>query len=315
MKKLTKIPSEFSLAKYNAVANFGCEEWFVNLEKRHELLASFNLCSLATKHGLADSTIRTFLHKRILKLLENPIIPVEDSGGLLYLSSDDAVISLKNKDFFEMLMCVHFHDESDYQNVVQLISTHCKPEGVELTIDSNLIHKRFWNEDISPELMAFAKVDLYASDDKLIEDFKAWIKTEKEKRLIGVINKNGELDIPQKIYRNSVSESSFKEWSKHKVLPYLDLTIWAKVNDLNLIDGMLGEALFPSLIKANIDTTDKLRHSTKSKADFLMDVSTLKILASQVKKRIKPDQPTVSTEDFLNNLKSKLKDTTSSELC
>ncbi|MFI3217443.1 MAG: DUF6387 family protein [Methylococcales bacterium] len=309
MKKLTKIPSEFSLAKYDAVADFvGSEEWFVNLEKRYELFAlcntPFHLIDTKNVDGLAAAAnMQSSTREKVLRLLENPIITIEESGGLLYLSSDDAVVSLKNKDFFEMLRCVHFHDEANYQNVLRLITTYCKPDEIEHPRDFNLIHKRFWNDDISPELTAFAKVDLYASDDKLIDDFMAWVKVEKEKRFINIVDNKGGSKIPDKIRKHAPTQADLKQWTKNKVLPCLDLMIWAKVNQLKITNEMLAGALFSMNLHVD-DTTLKVTRSTRNKADELMDQATLMIFANAVKKEIAPEPKPFYAEDFLQRIKN-----------
>jgi hypothetical protein len=310
MKKLTKIPSEFSLAKYDAVAQFDSKEWFVNLEKRYELFAlcntPFHLIDADNADGLAAvANMQASTRKKVLALLENPIVPIEESNSSLFGLQDDAVVTLKNKDFFTLLQCTNFEYKENYQTFVKELTENSTSGIVTRPRNSKLSDKYFWGVDISPLHSAFAQVDLWNSDEKLVEDFKAWVKTEKAKRYIDVVDNKGSSKIPDKIRKHPPTQADFNQWAENNVLPYLDLTLWAKANQGKITLETLGEALFAANELVD-DTTLKVTRSTKPKADELMDQSTLMIFANAVKKEIKPESQPIYPEDFLQRIKDGL---------
>jgi hypothetical protein len=306
MKKLTKIPSEFALAKYDAVANFSGEEWFVNLEKRYELFAlcntPFHLIDADNADGLAAVAMQVSTRKKVLALLKNPIVPIEESNGSLFGLQDDAVVTLKNKDFFTLLLHANFEYEENYQTFVKELAENCTSGIVTRPRNSKLSDKYFWDVDISPFNAAFVQVNLWNSDKKLVEDFKTWIRTEKAKRYIDVVDNKGGSKIPDKIRKHPPTQADFNQWGENNVLPYLDLTLWAKANQSKITLETLGEVLFAANELVD-DTTLKVTRSTKPKADELMEQATLMIFANAVKKEIKPEPEPIYVEDFLQRIK------------
>jgi hypothetical protein len=135
---------------------------------------------------------------------------------------------------------------------------------------------------------------------------KAWIKVEKAKRHIDFIeDKKGGSKIPDKIRKRPPTLTELKQWTENKVLPCLDLMIWAKVNQLKITNEMLAGALFSMNLDVD-DTTLKVTRSTRNKADELMDQATLMIFANAVKKEIKPEPQPIYAEDFLQRIKDGL---------
>ena len=85
--------------------------------------------------------------------------------------------------------------------------------------------------------------------------------------------------------------------------------IWAKANQFKITHAILGEALFAMNEKID-DSTLKVTRSAKNKADELMDPSTLRIFANQVKKKISPDTKPLNGKDFVQRLKDGVSQTT-----
>lgn len=305
MKKLTKIPAEFSLSKYDVVADFDHKTWFVNLEKRYELFALCNTPFNLLKGDNTDAVVnmQASTRKKVLALLKNPIISTEESSGSLFGLQDDAVVTLKNKDFFTLLMHANFEYEENYQTFVKELTENSTSGIVTRPRNSKLSNKEFWDVDISPVHTAFAQVDLWNSDQKLVEDFKTWVKIEKAKRHIDFMeDKKGGSKIPDKIRKHAPTAADFNQWTENQVLPCLDLIIWASANQCKITDRMLAEALFPTNFETEI--TIKVMRSTKPKAEELMDSATLMIFANAVKKEIKPESKPFYAEDFLQRIKN-----------
>jgi hypothetical protein len=62
-------------------------------------------------------------------------------------------------------------------------------------------------------------VDLNAPDDYLIDSFKAWLKSTRDKA-----------SVPMKI--KIINPTHFDKWLRQKYLPYLDLSFWAEANQV-----------------------------------------------------------------------------------
>lgn len=295
-EKINKIPASFSLSKYDEVAQFDAAQWFVNLEKRYLLLEQSTLFDESYKF------FKNRIKKDIMSLLENPIVTIEKCDGTSLLGiQDDAVMSLKNKDFFELLLYTDlFYEEKDFQNLIDLIGNVSSPMTMIGPTNSKSSEKYFWNADISPRGMAFAKINLLASDETLVNDFKVWVRREKEKRTIHFVN-NKATKLSEKIHKHAPTQADFNQWHSNKILPYLDLIIWAKENQVKLTHDQLGEVLFAN--SGVDDSTLKITRSTKPKADELMNRNILMIFASQVKKSIKPEPEPVCIKDYLEQLK------------
>ncbi|WP_203468286.1 DUF6387 family protein [Dechloromonas sp. TW-R-39-2] len=77
----------------------------------------------------------------------------------------------------------------------------------------------------------FIGVDLNASDDYLVKQFRSWIAKTR-----------AEADIEPKQWL--FSDKRFEKWHKDRLLPYLDLTFWATINHKKIKPADMEEILF-----------------------------------------------------------------------
>lgn len=108
-------------------------------------------------------------------------------------------------------------------------------------------------------------VDLEAPTKKLVQDFKLFIENHKKSLSIE----------PIKYF----TESDFTRWHNNRILPYLDITLWAKRSNLRLTRNEIGNAIFPDLIE--IDIEDKIKRSVEPLALKLGSESILYALSAQ----------------------------------
>ncbi len=104
----------------------------LNLTAKNGLLILKNatnclLCvTLLIADGLAAvANMQASTRKKVLALLENPIVPIEESNSSLFGLQDDAVVTLKNKDFFTLLQYTNFEYEENYQDFVKELTENC----------------------------------------------------------------------------------------------------------------------------------------------------------------------------------------------
>jgi hypothetical protein len=125
------------------------------------------------------------------------------------------------------------------------------------------------NCNIDHEGELIVKVNLYATDDNIRRGFDAWLATARQATGITTAKKQ-------------YNQRDFDQWEKYRILPYLDLTMWARANNVQLTQQTLGEALFPDEI----------------------DVS----LAERIRKVIDPMARKMRSHVFLETLRSQLTD-------
>ncbi|TFE43582.1 hypothetical protein E2553_00155 [Paraburkholderia dipogonis] len=109
-------------------------------------------------------------------------------------------------------------------------------------------------------------VDLYASEDKLVDDFRAWLKVTRS--ALGVHDIVRRLD-----------KSDFGRWAQNRILAYLDLTLWAKVKGHMITNQVMGVALFPD--EYNVNLAERIRKTVAPEASIAISTPYLEAMASQ----------------------------------
>ena len=109
------------------------------------------------------------------------------------------------------------------------------------------------------------EVDLAAPDKVIIDDFSSWLSAARS-----------EFDLPaQKFF----TEAKQDDLIAYRVLPYLDLTLWAALEQVTIEHAVMAEALFPH---AGVDTAYRVRKVTKVKADWAIQWTVLRALYKQI---------------------------------
>jgi len=115
---------------------------------------------------------------------------------------------------------------------------------------------------------AWLIVDLNAADKQIIDDFQSWLKAIRE--LLNI-----------KSPKTTFSENKFRQWTNSRVLPYIDLSLWSRAENVWIKDKLYGDILFPEEI--DIDTTERIRKTTRPLARRLLTGTTLAALQLQAK--------------------------------
>ncbi len=125
---------------------------------------------------------------------------------------------------------------------------------------------RFKDMGVSSEGLTNVVVDLSATDEQILTDFRHWLST--FRKVIGITAPPRNFD-----------ERQFKDWIDSRVVPYIDLTLWTQANNIIITQNTLGEALFPD--EDSIDTTERIRRTVKPKAEHLLREETARALEYQ----------------------------------
>lgn len=115
--------------------------------------------------------------------------------------------------------------------------------------------------------LTFAFVDITASDERLIEEFKSWLK-EARARAKMVEPK------PHKF-----TSADLMKWHEKQVLPYIDLTNWAQLKDIKITQQEIGNVLFPNDYDISLD--DRIRRTVKPLVEELQLSNTICAISMQ----------------------------------
>lgn len=130
------------------------------------------------------------------------------------------------------------------------------------TMPYDLVYKR---RGISTEGQTTVVVDL-ATDEQILDDFRHWLSG---------FRTAIEVQAP----KSNFTEKDFASWCENGVIPYMDLTLWARAEGYSITQNALGEAIFPMEDRA--DTTERIRRTTKPKAERLLKEETARALEYQ----------------------------------
>jgi hypothetical protein len=110
-------------------------------------------------------------------------------------------------------------------------------------------------------------VDMEATDTAIVEAFGVWLRSVRQRDTYISSGKEP-------------SDQARRWWVKHRIVQYCDLTQWARARDSRISWPLLARILFP-----DIDVSeDKLRKTTKARADEWLTERTFAHLARQAEK-------------------------------
>jgi hypothetical protein len=258
VKKLVPIPAWFDIEKYSEASELTAFGWLDNLMAR-ELAYPFGVESF---QAILDNPI--FRTNEIPNWFKHSRTVTNPSVGDICTSYEQVKRDAPNS-------YLNHLDSSALSLNSNLDLSHINSDGGEL---SSFLTKEFTiNDDffLGEELV---KVNLQANDQQIIEDFKAWLKESRKKER--------QASTPIKPFK----ETDYRDWTKFCVLPYIDLTIWADLNNCRFKNVDIGKALFPYSRSDIGDPTECLRKTTKPKAEMLMDYLVLQAFNIQVRKEM-----------------------------
>lgn len=252
---IKELPEWFNLDNYHGITQLDLEGWINQLYFRQtlqEFLQRFVLTGI-----IKDCFISGILHKPSAQIL-NPI-SLRDSVILIEaLKACQNIPSetWQSPSFFQLTT-----EKADIQKPQSLLEwfhdqNKLRPEEECLASKSNYTI-----------LQKYISVDLSASDAVLAAAFKKWLK---ERRILAPRH-------PKRVF----SKSMLRRWAVNQVLPYIDLSYWAMLNEVQIPHWLMGEALFPG--RQQGDKADRVRKTTESTAKEVMQSSCIHAMAAQLK--------------------------------
>ncbi len=115
----------------------------------------------------------------------------------------------------------------------------------------------------------YVTINLSATDEQIMSDFRHWL-TEYRKAM-------GQ---GYESHKRNFTDKDLSEWIEYRVLPYLDLMMIAKLEGKKMTQAQAARLIFPD--EYDVDITERLRRTTKQKAEWLLKYSTIYALGSQI---------------------------------
>jgi len=227
INKLSDLPEEFSLKNYEATKYFGIADWLVNLEFRALRMDS-------PGNSVADKASSEYI-------LKNALLPFNVCEAFLTLAitKDIGPSQVRGQSVKDALGAYYFFNEDDrlkkYTDAFLLTVT--KDDESALSSAYSLLNetpmwKAMHEAGVNIDGEVDLTVNLQASEEQLVSEFRSWIK--KTKQELGI-------DVP----KNKISDQDIENLDAFKVLPYLDLVYWAKTENCEISNQTIGLALFP----------------------------------------------------------------------
>lgn len=262
ISKRDELPSNFSIGKYSDTKNWGISEWVTNLEIRLLIGGAITFRNRAdTDLDLGFDLARLTDH-----ILREPILcekqPLKQAG-LIKEVSHTSVSDMTVFDFF----C---GSESAIPEQLKL-----PLELFKRTLNTNqtknvFIMRPLWKlyEDVEIDDLGevFVRVDLNSTEEKTIEDFRTWLKNIRALR---------DIKTPTKQF----TKNDFESWSRYGLLPYLDLSNWAKARNTTISQQVIGATLFPD--EFDISLAERVRKVTAPMARSVAQESFIDALRAQ----------------------------------
>ncbi|MBU9440328.1 DUF6387 family protein [Burkholderia multivorans] len=269
--QLSDLPSSFDISKYDACAAFGIGDWYNNLMYRALRKSMFE----NHKDYYYDE-----LNKSVEYLLINPIVPtrkIRDGDGF---SKNVFRSQVRDQTAMELLfggwsLEVYGDRAQKYIDAHAIIQEDMNGETKNSNYDAaknahEVLDVPAWKMltdlgvDLSGEVAV--NVDLFSSEEKLVADFKAWLRA--TRTALNVPDLKGRFD-----------QSDFDRWHRNRILAYLDITLWGKVKGARLTNQIIGVALFPN--EYNVSLAERIRKTVAPEALAAYSTPYLEALMSQ----------------------------------
>ena len=280
MKRPNGLPEWFNLENYKDAELLSPFEWHENLYIRK----MFYVYLESAKNGWANGGEKDAMGrcKEIIEVITTKPVLRKSNEKKWYSSKANTVDFLSNNTLIQDYKLLAERAPSCFSEVMRL-ENQIKHQDQKITdfIDANELSAlaEYLYRPFSPSRGSEARitVNLLATDEHLMSDFKEWLAN---------VRKNSYYKITKKPF----SLTDFKEWAEFKILPYLDLKIWSEFTDCQITQTIIGNAIFPDEFK--VDTTERIRRTTKKKAEWLMDSLLLDALDAQIQKEHKFNKAT-----------------------
>lgn len=231
---VNSVPDDFDISIYDVCASWGLNDWVAELSARSFMSYVF---AKEREGRLTDELRSSYVEQAELLLLT----PLQS----LRTQADICLSPLMDQSADEFFRGHRVLSDSRYRAWVQRMEDTEKygdlVEDGDLEFDEKIcrnVHEylsspawKIHRDSLGQVKRFFIGVDLNASDDYLVKQFRSWIaKTRAE----------ANIEPKQWLF----SDKRFEKWHKDRLLPYLDLTFWAIINHKKIKPADMEELFF-----------------------------------------------------------------------
>jgi hypothetical protein len=255
--------SWFDLKKYDALAELDLSGW------HQQLLTRNHITVLIENNELLDA-------EKIIKKLQNqPIVSLLDSNYWENQKKYNLSTFPFNTFSVRSTPIVHIWLNRNESRIGNSIWNLCDidyldslDEAERKIIDTpfDLLCKQAHIQET--EKFTNITIDLTATDEQILNDFQHWLS--EYRKAIGYKSKN----------KNFINKN-LKDWFESQLLPYIDLTLSVAIEQKKITQVKIAELIFQDSGKY-FDKVDRLRRTTKPKADWLIRDETLRAIEAQL---------------------------------
>ncbi|WP_374086774.1 DUF6387 family protein [Methylomicrobium lacus] len=280
MTKVEIDTSWFDLKNYEALKTMSTDGWAKALSIRHQIYFSSIESDSPCQPGRPP---RTFLLKKVEALKKGVVISNENAdAGLNYkvnsiLNGDPfstfSVNSLSSYELAQLATNPNLSQVWEACNHMYELDANRYDDKLSLIPDRNLTEIAWTPHDVnlrqqsnSPHPLAYVAVNLDSTNEQIIKDFDHWLTHYRKQ--VDLISR-----------KNLISQKDFNHWIDYRIIPYLDLTLIAKIEGRKLTQHKLAQMIFPD--EYNVDIVGRLRQVTKPEAERVMKNHIHKALSAQ----------------------------------
>lgn len=141
------------------------------------------------------------------------------------------------------------------------LPTDQQKELIDTPIDLLFQERYEWNG------VAHAAIDLSATDQQIMNDFQKWLT-------------NSRKVLSCKSNKTNFSDKNLSDWVQWRLLPYIDLMIVTNAEKCVLTQAKAARLIFND--EFDVDIVDRLRRTTKPKAEWLLSGNTVEAIGIQI---------------------------------
>lgn len=274
-KKPTSVKSilgKFNRKAYDACAKWGLKEWASALTARSYMDAFFQNDS---GDGLTDG-MANYYREKAEDLLADPLghqsfelnrlflSPIVDQSAAEFFGGYDAMLDLR---FLEWAIRKQYAD-NDCDDVEDIDLYLNEKIGSSVHIFHTTPAWKIKLQALGDTGRFFIGVDLGASDEFLVDQFKFWLKKTRAEANVQAI-------------RCRFNENHFSNWHCDRLLPYLDLSFCCKAYKKKVTHEQIAELLFPN--EEQRDSVARVRRTISVNALKLVSEEIVSALNTQLR--------------------------------
>jgi hypothetical protein len=270
IERVEDLPEWFDLSKYDGILDFNAQDWASALDVRLFISGA----SKRESAGVLKAYNNIYSQKAA-----DPLKVLEDHRKSLLKALTKSPLSTTNKNI-EVKRTDEFNSRFSSVSGLKVWDIVCLSEGLR----ENPATRKYFDaslkfvDDLDPnsefkelatteyylatresfpleDSEAFLSLDLLATDKQIFSDLKNWLKTIR-------------LELNAASLSIGFNEKQLKRWCEHKLLAYIDLTLWSDLEKCKIPQHVYGEALFGT--GATFDTTEKIRKTLQPLAQKLL---------------------------------------------